>query len=69
MKKISFNKKHVKTKHGVPTVLKVALIGTMAVSSLAACEPPSDDCTTTTTDISNPDLGQQQDPNTNCDSD
>lgn len=68
MKKLSFNKNQINVKQGMPKMVKVALVGAIALTTLSACTE-SDDCTTTTTDISNPDLGQQQDPNTNCDSD
>jgi len=68
MKKLSFKPDQIKVRQGVPKVLKIALTGAFALSTLTACVE-TDDCTTTTTDIANPDLGQQQDPNTNCDSD
>ena len=69
MKKLSFNKEHLKTKHGVPKALKVALVGAIALTTLSACNE-ADDCTTTTTDLNeSADLGAQQDPNTFCDND
>lgn len=69
MKKLSFNKKQINAHHGIPKVLKVALVGALVVSTLSACNE-SDDCTTTTTDLNeSADLGAQQDPNTFCDND
>jgi len=71
MKKLQFKKGDSKIQYGIPKKIKLLVTGAAIVSTTLAsvsCEE-SDDCSTTSTDITNPDLGAQQDPNTVCDSD
>jgi len=70
MKKLTFKKKDVKVNYGIPSKLKIIAVSVLISGATLGCVEESDDCRSTSTDYAPvADLGAQQDPNSNCDSD